>query len=293
MYKLLALIPAAAVALSATSLKSPTAGAVSGDWPTFRDKAMGVVTSHPIVQGNSFTEWFAEGAASEAQQRDLVQQFSVFSQLFLIAQLSKIINAPSLEEMREGKEILANEIGVIFNNKKDKGTGGEELLSCEGTVEGGTFRHRAAHFEWLVDVAEPLGLGFNDLGKRRLGTKETLHFCDELSRLYANEADSTAIAASFAIENWAAAGFWDDLVAGFKAANGARSDEGKKKLPISFWTFHSALEQQHADHTIDELQECFEDGRIANEDEFCATCTEMLDAVQVFWEGLDATRKRL
>jgi len=152
MYKFL-LIPAAAVALSATSLKSPKAGAVSGDWPTFRDKAMGVVTSHPIVQGNAFTEWFAEGGASEAQQRDLVQQFSVFSQLFLIAQLSKIINAPSLEEMREGKEILANEIGVIFNNKKDKSTGGEELLSCEGTVEGGIFRHRAAHFEWLARPA--------------------------------------------------------------------------------------------------------------------------------------------
>ena len=173
MYKLLALIPAAAVALSATSLKSPTAGAVSGDWPTFRDKAMGVVTSHPIVQGNSFTEWFAEGAASEAQQRDLVQQFSVFSQLFLIAQLSKIINAPSLEEMREGKEILANEIGVIFNNKKDKGTGGEELLSCEGTVEGGTFRHRAAHFEWLARRPRPLFPGSSCSFKTYISSRST------------------------------------------------------------------------------------------------------------------------
>ena len=144
-----------------------------------------------------------------------------------------------------------------------------------------------------VDVAEPLGLGFNDLGKRRLGTKETLHFCDELSRLYANEADSTAIAASFAIENWAAAGFWDDLTAGFQSANVARKAADQKKLPISFWTFHSKLEQQHADHTIDELQECFEDGRIANEDEFCTTMSEMLDAVQVFWDGLDDTRKRI
>ena len=46
-----------------------------------------------------------------------MQQFSVFSQLFLVAQLQKIINAPTLEEMRDGKEILANEIGVVFKGK--------------------------------------------------------------------------------------------------------------------------------------------------------------------------------
>lgn len=99
--------------------------------------------------------------------------------------------------------------------------------------------------------------------------------------------DSTAIAASFAIENWAAAGFWDDLIAGFKGCNERRVAGGEKKMPISFWTFHSALEQQHADHTIDELQECFDEGRITDEEAFMSTLTEMLDAVQVFWEGLD------
>ena len=41
-------------------------------------------------------------------------QFSVFSNLFLLAQLRKVINSPSLHEMREGKEILANELGVVF-----------------------------------------------------------------------------------------------------------------------------------------------------------------------------------
>jgi len=130
-------------------------------------------------------------------------------------------------------------------------------------------------------------LGFDDLGKRRLGTVATLHFCDELSRLYANENDSTAIAASFAVENWAAAGFWEDLVAGFRAINTERAE----KIPISFWTFHSALEQQHADHTIDELKECYDEGRIVDEDAFCQTCVEMLDAVEVFWDGLDASRR--
>ena len=57
-------------------------------------------------------------STSEAQE--LVQQFSVFSNLFLLAQLNKVINAPTLDEMREGKEILANEIGVVFRPKSKR-----------------------------------------------------------------------------------------------------------------------------------------------------------------------------
>ena len=41
--------------------------------------------------------------------------------LFLLAVwpvlLNKVINAPTLGEMREGKEVLANEIGVVFKPK--------------------------------------------------------------------------------------------------------------------------------------------------------------------------------
>lgn len=149
----------ATLAMVATPLKtgvSPASSvAKSADWPTFRDKAMAKVTSHPIVVGNKYTEWFAEGQASVADQKELVVQFSVFSQLFLIAQLNKIINAPSLDEMREGKEILANEIGVIFNNGKKKDKNDDTVAEVSGTIEGGIFKHKAAHFEWLLDARSP------------------------------------------------------------------------------------------------------------------------------------------
>ena len=164
----------------------------------------------------------------------------MFSQLFLVAQLQKIINAPTLEEMREGKEILANEIGVVFKPSGGRQQAADTVAETTGSVDGGIFKHKAAHFEWLLDVAEPLGLGFGDLGKRRICTEATVHFCDELSRLYANEHDATAIAASFAVENWAAAGFWDDLTAGFEGVNARRKRDGDKPLPVAFWTYHSA-----------------------------------------------------
>jgi len=43
-----------------------------------------------------------------------VAQFFVFSNLFLVAPIQKVINARSREGLRASKEILSNEIGVVF-----------------------------------------------------------------------------------------------------------------------------------------------------------------------------------
>ena len=69
---------------------------------------------HPIVLDNAYTRWFQEGRASDAELRHFVQQFSVFSNQFLVAALLRVINAPSLPQARSAKEILLNELGVIY-----------------------------------------------------------------------------------------------------------------------------------------------------------------------------------
>jgi len=236
-------------------------------------------------------------------ERDLVTQFSVFSNLFLLAQLNKIINAPTLEEMREGKEILANEIGVVFKPKSKRtkdlaGSFDPSIVSTSGTVEGGVYSNRAAHFEWLCDVGMSIGLGFEDLGKRRHGSEATLHFCDKLYEIYGSDDLSVSLGASFAIEHWANAGFWDDLVDGFTKLNerpgpGVTLGDGtvSHRAPLGFWKFHQALEAQHAAHTMDELEEAYAAGRITDEAKFEEAANAMLDACAVFWEGLDAARK--
>jgi len=96
------------------------------------------------------------------------------------------------------------------------------LSAPKGTVDGGIFRFRAAHFEWLLAVGEALRLGFDELGKRRHGRSYTLRFCDELQRLYGNEDGQIAEGASFAVENWAAAGFWQELEDGLLQVKAAR-----------------------------------------------------------------------
>ncbi len=251
---------------------------------------------HRVITDNLYTAWFEQGEQTHEQVKAFIVQFSVFSNLFLVAQLYKMINADSLKRMRASKEILANEIGVVFKPSRagnaqalrNDADVDPQLVSSEGTVEGGVFRFRAAHFEWLLQIAQKLELGFNDVGKRRHGTASTLFFCDELKRLYGSEDYLVSQAASYAVENWAAAGFWDELVDGFNKYN-ARTDAA---LPLAFFTWHARLEAQHAQHTQEELEELYF-ARDLDESVFIRYGNEMLDGVAAFWDGSDEQRRRL
>ncbi len=249
--------------------------------------------THPVITDNRYCEWFATGKANSENIKHFVIQFSVFSNLFLIAQLLKVINAGTLEGMRASKEILANELGVIFHKEgasmgevSDTDREGDpDIVALEGSVDGGRFRFRAAHFEWLVRMGAVLGLGFNDMGKRRHGTPSTLFFCDQLSAIYGNEDPNIAEGASFAVENWAAAGFWKQLIAGLDAFK--QTEE--PKLPLAFFTWHDKIEEQHAGHVMDELEELYFTDDF-DEEKFIKGGKDMLDGVQAFWTGLNEQR---
>lgn len=241
-----------------------------------------LVAQHPVVRDNRYTTWFATGAATRGEVRHLTVQFSVFSHLFVEAQLRKVINAADLDTYRTGKEILLNELGVVFNGGGPAPAGTEpDLVATEGTVDGGRFRFGAAHFEWLLRFARPLELAFDDLGKRRHGTAPTLRFCDELLEVYGAEDASLAEGASYAVEHWAAAGFWKELIAGLEAFK-ARECDG---LPLAFWTWHDKVEDQHAAHTDDELRDACAQPWF-DEERFIEGAARMLDGVQAFWDGL-------
>ncbi len=254
---------------------------------------------HPVIINNHYCNWFANADLNLEDLRFFTLQFSVFSNQFLIAQLHKMINAVDLEEMRAAKEILANEIGCVFKrstqetlesqkkraeNPEDEGT--PELVNTEGTVNGGTFRFQAAHFEWLLDFAKPLGLEFENLGKRKFGSKSTLFFCDELVRIYGSEDFSESAGASYAVENWAAAGFWKQLIQGLKHFKKKQLPE----LPLGFFTWHDKVEDQHKAHTHDELKELFLGPHPFDEDTFVHSGYEMLNGVWAFWDGLNEER---
>jgi len=268
------------------------------DFRDFLARVESELLHHRIILHNDYTHWFQSGTASDAELKHFIKQFSVFSNQFLVAALLKVVNAPSLQQMRASKEILMNELGVIYR-KKDQAIGGRnglseedkdregdpELVSTEGTVDGGICRFQAAHFEWLCKVGEGLGLGFNDLGKRMHGTPSTLHFCDELQRIYGSADGRIAEGASFAVENWAAAGFWQELEDGLFKIKKARHPH----LKLAFFTWHNRVEAQHAGHTMEELEEVYFDSDF-QPDKFFQGGKEILEAVAVFWDGLHRDR---
>jgi hypothetical protein len=255
---------------------------------------------HAVVTRNEYTNWFSRGEMSLDHLRHFTVQFSVFSNQFLLAALNRVINADTLESARESKEILMNELGVIYNSKGGHGDthhpeaaasatddGGDPALAAtEGTVDGGKFRFQAAHFEWLLRFGRPLGLTFDDLGKRRHGTASTLHFCDELFRLYGSDDYNQAMGAAFAVENWAAAGFWKELIAGLEKIKATTVPD----LPLAFFTWHDKIEGQHKEHTWDELRAVYDSPQF-REEPFMNAGVKMLDGVKVFWDGLNSDRR--
>src|SRR4051812_39162124 len=80
----------------------------------FLDRVDEELLAHRVITDNAYTRWFQEGRASDAELRHFVKQFSVFSNQFLVAALLRVINARSLPQARAAKEILMNELGVIY-----------------------------------------------------------------------------------------------------------------------------------------------------------------------------------
>jgi pyrroloquinoline quinone (PQQ) biosynthesis protein C len=253
---------------------------------------------HRIITNNAYTAWFREGTATDEQLRHFIQQFSVFSNQFLVAALLKTINSPTLQQSRATREILLNELGVIYRQlkrstdscltqteeEKDR-EGDPELVSTEGTVDGGICRFKAAHFEWLIGVAEGLGLNYADIGKRKHGSPTTLHFCDELIRLYGSDDPNIAEGASFAVENWAAAGFWQELEDSLMHIKQTRHPH----LHLAFFTWHNRVEAQHAGHTLEELEAVYFKSDF-DRAKFMQGGREILNAIAIFWDGLNSDR---
>lgn len=258
---------------------------------TIEERFMG----HPAVTANAYTKWFSRGEMPIDHLRRFAIEFSVFSNQFLLAALNRVINADTLHAARESKEILMNELGVIYNKGgSEAGAPGSDvdregdpaLVATEGTVDGGKFRFQAAHFEWLLRFGQSIGLTFDDMGKRRHGSPSTLHFCDELFRLYGSDDYNEAMGAAFAVENWAAAGFWKELIAGLEKLKATQVPE----MPLAFFTWHDKIEEQHKAHVWDELRECYESPKF-REEPFLTAGVKMLDGVKVFWDGLDTMRR--
>ena len=66
----------------------------------------------------------------------------------------------------------------------------------------------------------------------------------------------------------------------------------EKTFDIGFFTWHARIEANHAEVTSDELTELLAEHHI-DQERFIRNANLMLDAVLVFWRGLDIQRAAL
>ena len=100
------------------------------------------------------------------------------------------------------------------------------------------------------------------------------------------EDDRIAEGASFAVENWAAAGFWQELEDGLLRIKASRLPA----LKVAFFTWHNRVEAQHAGHTMEELEAVFFAPKF-DPTRFFQGAYEVLGAIATFWNGLEAYRR--
>src|SRR5688572_19848480 len=182
---------------------------------SLREELTATVFAHEVIQRNPYTKWFKRGEANTEQVKDLVVQFSVFSNHFIPLEAKRMVNAATEKEEREARSILGSEIGVPINVKT-------------GDIEGRAFSHDNAHIKWLRDIGEMLGLNRDQLGKWKIGSAATHEFLERLEEVYGSRDNDIGAGASFAIESWAGYGigkgeeaesynFWKELIMGLEA----------------------------------------------------------------------------
>lgn len=197
------------------------------------------VISHPIVKKNRYLERFAQGVTM-AQARHELQQFSVFAHNFDVAQAMLVTNAPTFEAYQKRLQVLLNEKGIPYAN------------GFEGELTG-RWRPETVHFQWLLNMAEGLGLAFAEVGKIWLALPGSKQFVEAVFKYYASVDQSVSLGAAFAVENWAANNLWRPWIDGMKKLNATLA----KPINLGYLYYHESEERHHSQSTIDELLEQF------------------------------------
>jgi len=255
----------------------------------FRERKQREIDGHDGMR-NRYTLWFKEGTASDAQIRDFYYQFGGFSRLFPIIQALRVYYAETEEEEEDARSILANEYGVGIDMET-------------GNTEGKKFSHKSAHIKWLRDAAEVFDIARMELGLWELCSHSTQEFLEQLTGIYGHKSHNKRAAASFAVETWAGFGigggeeaesnnFWKELITGFSVINNRREQQGLPGMPMGFFLYHFALERAHVANVEHELEEAFFSPEF-DEEEWFEGARTALDAVNIFWLGLEETRKQL
>jgi len=229
----------------------------------FYEEMRSYVLRHGAIN-NAYLDRFKAGALSDSEFQQFAIEFYNFARFFPKILVAQLVNTEDEAVADELTTVLYSELG-------------------DGRTKN---RHELLYRDFLRSV----GIGVHNAMTRPM-LPSTRAYIDGMERLYADGNHSTALGASFGLENMAIT-MWDHLIPGLECLHAQRYP----RMDLTYFTFHRELEATHEEamkNAVSAVDGSGEGLTAAEREHFRQGTKAVLDYLEGFWKGLDRAVSRV
>lgn len=228
---------------------------------TFHQEMRQLVLKHGAIN-NAYLTRFHAGNLSDKEFGAFAIEFYNFARFFPRILVAQLVNTEDEQVADELTKVLYSELG------------------------DGHSRHR--HELLYRDFLRSAGIDIHDAMTRPM-LPSTRSYIEGMERLYSDGNHTTALGASFGLENMAIT-MWDHLIPGLTHLKNTRYPQ----MDLTYFTFHRELESTHEEameHAMEAVQGAAQHG-LSDHDkqDFRTGVIAVLDYLEGFWMGLERQR---
>lgn len=225
---------------------------------TFHQEMRHLVLKHGAIN-NAYLTRFRAGNLSDKEFGAFAIEFYNFARFFPRILVAQLVNTEDEQVADELTKVLYSELG------------------------DGHSRHR--HELLYRDFLRSAGIDIHDAMTRQM-LPSTRSYIEGMERLYSDGNHTTALGASFGLENMAIT-MWDHLIPGLTQLKKTRYPQ----MDITYFTFHRELESTHEEameHAVEAVEGAAQHG-LSDHDkqDFRTGVIAVLDYLEGFWMGLE------
>jgi pyrroloquinoline-quinone synthase len=225
---------------------------------TFYLEMRQAVLAHGAIN-NSYLDRFRSGALSDSELKEFAVEFYNFARFFPRILVAQLVNTEDEQVADELTKVLYSELG-------------------DGHIRQ---RHELLYRDFLRSV----GIDVHEAMIRPM-LPSTRAYIDGMEHLYSNGNHTTALGASFGLENMAIT-MWDHLIPGLTYLKTARYPH----MDITYFTFHRELESTHEDAMAQAVAavQAGDHAGMSDQDknDFRFGVDAVLGYLEGFWAGLE------
>jgi pyrroloquinoline quinone (PQQ) biosynthesis protein C len=220
------------------------------------------VLQHGAIK-NPYLNRFKSGALSEEEFGQFAVEFYNFARFFPKILVAQLVNTED--------EAVADELTTVLYSELGDG------------------RAKNRHELLYRDFMRSVGIDVHQAMTRPM-LQSTRAYIDGMEQLYSDGNHSTALGASFGLENMAIT-MWDHLIPGLMRLR----EQRYPNMDMTYFTFHRELECTHEDamkNAVEAVEGHGSEGAMSPQerDDFRRGTKAVLDYLEGFWMGLERAR---